>query len=233
MTSSATSGRHLLVRPKVAKALLICGIIAPLVWIGTDLLAGTLYAGYSFTSQAISELFAIGAPTSGLVVPLFTLYDVLLVAFALGFWVSTDRRRAERVMALMVIGNAINGLVLWNFFPMHMRGTEATFTDTMHIVLAVTGVSLAIAAIGLGVTAFRNWFRLYSIGTILILIVPAILGFMYAPQVGANQPTQWLGLTERISTLGYLQWQVVLAIVLLRGQKALGVSSHSLHYRFF
>ncbi len=41
----------------VRKVLLICGILAPLLWIGTDILAGTLYAGYSFTSQAISELF--------------------------------------------------------------------------------------------------------------------------------------------------------------------------------
>ena len=59
------------------KALLICGILSPLVYVGTDILAGTLYAGYSFTSQAISELFAIGAPTSSLMVPLFTLSSVL------------------------------------------------------------------------------------------------------------------------------------------------------------
>jgi hypothetical protein len=219
MTSSAmTRIRHQLLKPTVLKVLLICGIIAPLLWIGTDILAGILYAGYSFTSQAISELFAIGAPTSGLVVPLFTVYDLLLVAFALGVWVSASRNRALCVMALMVVGNAVNGLVLWNFFPMHMRGVEATFTDTMHLILASTGVTFAMLAVGLGVAAFRNWFRFYTIGTILILIVPAILGFMYAPQVGANQPTQWLGLTERISTFGYLQWQVVLAIVLLRAE---------------
>ncbi len=125
----------------VRKALLICGILSSLLFVGTDILAGTLYAGYSFTSQAISELFAIGAPTSGLVVLLFTVCDVLLVTFALGVWLSAGLNRALSVMALMIVGNAVNGLVLWNFFPMHMRGVEATFTGTMHVTLAVWGSS--------------------------------------------------------------------------------------------
>jgi hypothetical protein len=55
--------------------------LAPLLYVSTDILAGALYAGYSFTSQAISELFAIGAPTSGLVVPLFTVCPHLLYLF--------------------------------------------------------------------------------------------------------------------------------------------------------
>jgi voltage-gated potassium channel Kch len=118
MTSTAmTRIRHQLLKPIVLKVLLTCGILALLLYASTDILAGALYAGYSFTSQAISELFAIGAPTSHLVVPLFTVYDVLLVAFALGVWVSAGRNRALRVIALMVVGNAANGLVLWNFFP--------------------------------------------------------------------------------------------------------------------
>lgn len=117
---------------KFLKVLLICGIVAPLLFIITDVLASTLYAGYSFTNQAVSELFAIGAPTSHFVVPLFTLYSALLVAFTLGIWISAGRNHALRVMALMMIVSVANGLVLWNFFPMHMRGAEMAFTDIMH-----------------------------------------------------------------------------------------------------
>lgn len=203
----------------VRKVLLICGILSPLLFFGTDILAGTLYTGYSFTSQAISELFAIGAPTSGLVVPLFTVSDVLLVTFALGVWMSAGRAHALRVMALMIVGNAVNGLVLWNFFPMHMRGVEATFTDTMHVTLAGTGVIFVLLALGSGAVAYRNWFRLYSVGTILILLLTGIVAFLYAPEVGANLSTPWLGLSERISTYVYDLWQVVLSIVLLREEK--------------
>ncbi len=216
ISGSGSSGKVLLKR-----VLLICGILAPLLYVGTDILAGTLYPGYSFTSQAISELFAIGAPTSGLVVPLFTVSDVILIAFALGVWVSAGRNRAMRIMALMIVGNAVNGLVLWNFFPMHMRGVEATFTDTMHVTLAGTGVIFVLLALGFGVFAYRNWFRLYSVGTILALLFTGVVAFLYAPEVGANLSTPWLGLSERISTYVYDLWQVVLAIVLLRTEKRL------------
>jgi hypothetical protein len=75
---------HHPLKPTELKILLVCGMFAPLLYISTDVLAGTLYAGYSFTSQVVSELFAIGASTSHLVVPLFTTYDVLLIAFELG-----------------------------------------------------------------------------------------------------------------------------------------------------
>jgi hypothetical protein len=37
--------------------------LAPLVYIVTDVIAGLRYPDYSFTAQAVSELFAIGAPT--------------------------------------------------------------------------------------------------------------------------------------------------------------------------
>jgi hypothetical protein len=113
-----------------------------------------------------------------------------------------------------------------DFFPMHMRGVEPTFTDTMHLVLAIN--PFVLLSIGLGVAAFKNWFRLYSIGTILILVVLAIFAFLYVPQVGANQPTPWLGLTERIAQYGYHLWQVVLAIALLRVRDETGFSPANL-----
>ncbi len=205
---------------KIRKVLLICGILSPLVYVGTDILASALYAGYSFTSQAISELFAIGAPTSSLVVPLFTMYDVLLVAFASGVWMSAGRNRALRATALMLIGIAASGLVLWPFFPMHMRGyPEMTLTDTMHVTIAGVGVILVLLALGFGAAAYRNWFRFYSIGTILVVLVSGIVAFSYASQVAANMPTPWLGLAERISSHVWELWVVVLAIVLLRAEK--------------
>lgn len=197
------------------KVLLICGILTSIIYVATDILAGTLYAGYSFTSQAVSELFAIGAPTSGLVVPLFTVSSLLLLAFAFGVWKSSSprRSRALRIMALMIIGNAVVSLILWNFFPMHMRGGEMTFTDTMHVILAINPfVPLTVV---LGIVAFRNWFRFYSIGTILMMIVLSILGFMYVSQFAAQQATPWVGLYERISQYGTMLWVAVLAIVLL------------------
>ena len=109
----------------------------------------------------MSELFAIGAPTSTLVVTLFTISSGLLLLFAIGIWLSADHRRLMKPITAMMALNAIDALLLWNFFPMHMRGVEPTFTDTMHGLLAVDPFLLA--TIVLAALAFRGPFRVYTI----------------------------------------------------------------------
>ena len=106
---------------KTVNVLLTCGILGSLLYPITDIIAGNLYKGYSFNEQTVSELFAIGAPTSQLVVALFTISSLLFIAFALGIWLRSNGKRILRALSLMIFGNAVNSLVLWNFFPMHMR----------------------------------------------------------------------------------------------------------------
>jgi hypothetical membrane protein len=65
-----------------AETLLVCGIVAALLYPATDILATSLYPGYSYRAQAVSELFAIGAPTSRLVVTLLTIASLLFLGFA-------------------------------------------------------------------------------------------------------------------------------------------------------
>lgn len=211
------------------RVLLVCGIIAIPLYAVTDLLAGSLYPGYSFTDQAVSELFAIGAPTSGLVVALFTLYSLLVLAFALGIWMSGSNSPIRRILALLLMAGAVNGLLLWNFFPMHMREDEMTFTDTMHLILAAMGGIIGAVAVGFAALAFGRRFRLYSIGTIVMMFVPTILTFLLAPQVAANESTPWIGLLERTAFAVYWQWQIVLAIILLREEKT-NIARHRLSH---
>jgi hypothetical membrane protein len=195
---------------KARRLLLVCGVLAPLLYFGTDMYAGLLYPGYSFTAQAISELFAIGAPTSGLVVSLFTLSSLLLLAFSLGVWRSSYGSRAIRLTALMFVGNAVNGLVLWNVYPMHMRGAEATFTDVMHVLLAGLGVVFVLLAVCIVALSSGGWLRIYSITAIMVLLVPGAVVFMTIPGLTMGEPTPYVGLTERISTYGYYIWQTIL-----------------------
>ncbi|MDH5439194.1 MAG: DUF998 domain-containing protein [Candidatus Bathyarchaeota archaeon] len=208
--------------------LLICGILSSLLYVGTDILAGTLWEGYSFTSQAISELSAIGAPTRPLVVPLDLAYDVLMIAFGLGVW-GYSRKRALRFTGGLLVGMGAVGLVQVSFFPMHLRGAEATFTDIMHSILAGVHVLLILLAMGFGATAYGKRFRLYSIGTLLtLLVLGAVLGFVGGAQItvqGKIAPPQWFGVSERITVYGSMLWVVVLAIVLLRAEKGPGLVS--------
>ena len=196
----------------------MCGIVASLAYVATDIVGGILYSGYSFTDQAVSELFAIGAPTSRIVVPLFSLSSLLLGAFAIGVWLSSGPIRLLRLMAVMFGGSVLIGLAIWNLFPMHMRGAEPSFTDTMHLILATN--PFVLLSIAFGAAAFRGWFRLYTVATIAVLLLTAVFAFQYAPEVQANQPTPGLGLGERIAQYAYELWQVVLAVVLLRDKNS-------------
>lgn len=198
--------------------LLICGILSPAIYIGGDILAAARYPGFSYTDQAVSELFAIGAPTSALVVTLFTISSAHLLCFALGVWRSARGRRPVRIMAVMFALSALDALVLWNFFPMHMRGEARTMTDTMHLVFAAN--PWVLVSLVAGAVAFRNWFSWYTVGTFVAILALAFYGFSFAPAVAANAPTPWMGFAERLGQYTYGLWEMALAAMLLRERRA-------------
>lgn len=200
------------------KLLLVCGVLASLVYVATDMLAAMRWEGYSYTAQTISETFAIGAPTRPLVLLRGLGYSILVIAFGLGVWGSAGEKRPLRVAGRLLVGIAVIDLVAPFVAPMHLRGAERTLTDTMHIVLASVDVLFILLIIGFGASAFGKRFRHYSIGTILVVVVFGTLAGMDGPRIAANLPTPWLGLTERISVFSYMLWLVVLAIGLLRVQ---------------
>jgi hypothetical protein len=208
------------------KVLLICGIVSSVLYFGMDIVAGLLTEGYSFTSQVISELSAIGAPTRPMWVPLGIVYDMFLIALGVGIWViaggsgaSGQRRKglALRLIGCLLIAIAVAALLP---FPMHMRGDEKTFTDTMHVVIYGLIISPSLMlSIGLGAIAYKGkkrWFCLYSIGTIVTLLVVGVFTGLSAAQIDAQQATPWAGVSERILVHGSMLWIAVLAIVLLR-----------------
>ena len=204
----AVSGLH------ARQALLVCGVLSSLVYVANNVVSAIVWKDYSSFSQAISELSAIDAPSRSTWVPLGILYAALLVAFGIGVWQSAQGRPRLRVTAAMLI--AIGANPYWP--PMHLRGQAATLTDTMHAVTAAVISVLILIAIGFGATAFGRRFRLYSIATIVVLLVSGSATFMYAPKLAANLPTPGMGLIERVDLAAYLAWVAVLAIALFRSR---------------
>ena len=70
--------------------------------------------------------------------------------------------------------------------------------------------------IAVGASLFGRRFRLYSIATLLTLLVFGTWTGIEAGRLAAGQPTPWLGAGERIHIGAYLLWVVVLAFTIRR-----------------
>jgi hypothetical protein len=103
---------------------------------------------------------------------------------------------------------------------MHLRETLAagggTISDTMHIALGAVTEVLYLLALGFAAAALGKKFRIYSIGTFVILLFFGVLTVLEAPGVAANEPTPLIGVWERINIGVFLLWVIVLALMLLR-----------------
>ena len=134
-------------------------------------------------------------------------------------WVADSRKRA-RFTGILLIGYGIVGCIALLFFPMHLRGAEKSVSDIMHATLTGVIVLFILLYIGFGTTLHGKWFRLYSIWTILILILFGTLAGLDGPRVAAQLPTPWLGIKERINIYASMLWVMVLAIKTLRTENA-------------
>src|SRR5215469_7482207 len=193
--------------------LLVCGILSSVLYVGADIVAAMSWHSYSYASQSISELFAIGSPTRWIfaLIP----YTPLVIAFGIGVWWSAGRKRGLRTTGILLVAYGIVSQV-GSSFPMHLRGSTGSFTDTMHILMTILLVLLIFLFVGFGATAAGEAFRRYSIGTILTLLVFGALAGIEGPRIAANLPTPWLGITERVNVYSAMLWVIVLGVVLLR-----------------
>ena len=109
------------------------------------------------------------------------------------------------------LGNATISIVVITSFPMHIGEP----LSAIHLgLMAVNVIFLQMLTIVFGAVAFRNWFRHYSIGTLLAFLVLTVFGIFVAPQIIPGPPQS--GLQERVMGYGYLLWQALLSLVLLR-----------------
>lgn len=199
------------------KVLLVCGILSSLLYVGTDILAAMLYPGYSYTSQMISELGAIGAPTRSLWMAMSMVYNPLVIAFGIGVWRVAGHKRSLRIAAILLMAyGVVSGL--GPFVPMHVRGAGSLATDAMHILCTIGMVVLILLFIGFGSGASGKGFRFYSIGTILTIVLFGGLAGAVAGQMAAGAATPGFGILERVNIYGEMLWALMLAVTLLRGR---------------
>ncbi len=200
----------------VRESLLICGILSSVLYVSADIAAAISWHSYSYVDQSISELFAIGSPVKWIfgLVP----YSPLILAFGIGVLWSAGRKRALRITGALIFLYGVASEA-GSHFPMHLRGATGSLTDTMHIICTIALVLFMFLFVGFGATADGRWFRLYSVGTIIVLLVCGGLAGAQGPRIAADLPTPWLGVEERMNVYSAMLWVSMLAAVLLVGDK--------------
>ena len=196
----------------VQKILLVCGILAPLLYLGTDLLAGKLLNGYSFSVQSMSELSAAGSSTRPLVVALTLVASAFMIAFGVGVWQAAGPAILPRIVAGLILGNAVAGLAATLFFP--NRFGERPEFGTPGVLLMFLSVLCFVLAMVFGAAAFHGWMRILSIAIPATYVLLAILRFATAESSVAGA-TVLIGAQERTMAYSFLFWTMALAIYLL------------------
>jgi hypothetical protein len=203
------------------RMLLLCGILSSLLYLIMNIVVPFFYVGYSFASHTISELSAVGAPTRTLWIVPSTVYTLLVTAFGWGVWTSAGQNRRLRAVGALMIVYGLTGIA-WFFAPMHQREVLAagggTIEDTMHIVLSGVTSAIYLIALAFGAAAFGKAFRIYTFVTMALLISCGVLLSIDGPKVSLNQPTPWIGVTERFMLGVVMLWIAVLSVALLRRQ---------------
>lgn len=198
------------------RAMLVCGIISPLLYAAADLLAGLTSSGYSFRDQTISELGAIGAPSRPLFATLLVLVYLLITAYGVGVYRSAANRPKLRWTGALLIALGVLALTVGQFAPMRPRGTEQGLTGALHLIEGAVAMLLLLAAMSSAATALGRRFALYTIITILVMLSLGGWSTMDIPRVEAGLPTPWIGVKERIYWYSYQLWYIVLSVRLLR-----------------
>jgi hypothetical protein len=197
----------------VRRVLLASGVVSSVLYLAAiDVLAPYLYPDYhAYTSQMVSELFALGAPTRALLLLPMVLYNLLVFAFGIGVWASAGGRRARILTAAALMGYGACSTAGLFITPMELRTAGVSEQTLLHIWGTVLQSVFVTLVLVFGAFVHGARFRLYSFATLAICVLFGALASGQAAQASMR----WIGLTERVNIYAWMCWLAVLALSLL------------------
>jgi hypothetical membrane protein len=197
------------------KFLIICGIIAPLIFTLEIIIIGIFHPNYNHITQYISELGAINAPFAIFYNILLSISGILILIFSFGLFKELDDKFIIKILGSVFI--AISGLsfFLIGFFPCDPDCINITIIGLIHGNLAnAAQIPLLIAPLLLS-NSFKfdksNFIKYYSIFTTILGIVFFIIYKSYIFE-------GYTGLFQRISFGIPLLWIEIIAIKMFRNR---------------
>jgi hypothetical protein len=205
----------------IHRALLWCGIGSSVLYVLMNVFIPLGFAGYSYADYTVSELSAVGAPTRTVWVIFAMFYILTFAGFGWSVLRSAGNNNRLRILGVLILAYCVVN-IYWP--PMHPRGSETSLTDTLHLVWAGVAVLFMMAMMGVGATTFNQTFRVYTISSMILLVLFGALVSSQAPNIPLNLPTPGLGAVERVMISIFLLWVVILSFVLLKRKNTDGRS---------
>jgi hypothetical protein len=194
------------------KLLALCGILAPIVYVGALIVGGILDPSYSQIGKTISELIQRDAPNRDLLNGIFVVYNLLLIPFAVGLYLGLRKGWARNVIVVAMIISGVLGVAWTLLFPLDAGGKSVSLTGMLHLIVGGLVVPIIFA---LELSFWRatrndvNW-KGYGKFSLAIFAVTFVFGITTVAFVNSD----FRGLLERITTGSFLLWVEVLAIKL-------------------
>ncbi len=205
----------------VRKLLLGCGVLSSVVYVGSEVYAWTLYPGYSPISQAFSELLAEGAPTRPFMVAVAGApYNLLVAALGVGVWMSAGRSAIARITGALLLLYAFISYLGGTVFQMDPRDVEGSVRTMVHERATAVMVISMLLAMTAGAFVHGVRFRIYSLATLLTVIVFAGVTFQQVATLAAHEPAPYVGLIERVNIYAWMLWVAVLSMSFWHGRTA-------------
>jgi hypothetical protein len=199
----------------VRKVLLGCGVLSSILYVGSEVYAWTQYPGYSPISQGFSELLAEGAPTRPFMVAVAGApYNLLVAALGVGVWMSAGRSVIARITGALLLLYALISYLGGTVFQMDTRDVEGSVRTMVHERATAVMVVSMLLAMAAGAFVHGARFRIYSLATLMTVIVFAGLTFQQVTVLAAREPAPYLGLIERVNIYAWMLWVAVLSISL-------------------
>lgn len=193
--------------------LIVMGLLAPLLYGAIVIVGAAIRPGYRHVANAVSELVEWHAPHRLPLNVTFFAYNLLTIGFGLGMTVLAANPTI-RLSGWILAANGALGLAM-SWFPMDPIGSPSTARGKGHLVIAALmslGSMATILLFAIGCASVPGWAGI-SVYSYVSFAVVLMTGAVAALSAGGHWPT--MGLWERLTIGGYLQWQAVLAIAFL------------------
>ncbi len=201
--------------PRMIRAGLLCGLIAPVLWAAVIVLAGELHPGFDHAGRYISELGARGSATETLMrYGGFVPTGLMHIGFAAAFYAClirvTARPRLTLLVALLVALNGLGRIGAGVFACEPGCASPEVLGQRLHGLAATIAFLAIVAATLLGALLFRRNRRLWPLGT--YSLASGGTGLIFLALMSASAATRVdTGLYERLASGVLSLWVFMLA----------------------